>query len=140
LPTALKQRITQGTKGQAEFLIAPGDPAQAALPVVLTQRDVRELQLAVGAIRAGIKILLKQAGMTGLDLHRVLIAGGFGSFIRRANAQRIGLLPTDIERHKINYVGNTSLAGAKWALLSTRAPARRGIGPQNQALRAVSGH
>ncbi len=123
LPDALKQRIRQGIKGQAEFIIAQGDPAQTLLPVVLTQRDIRELQLAVGAIRAGIKILLRQAELAGPDLQRVLIAGGFGSFIRRANAQRIGLLPTDVDRHKISYVGNTSLAGAKWALLST--PARQ---------------
>ncbi|HOF19070.1 MAG TPA: ASKHA domain-containing protein, partial [Phycisphaerae bacterium] len=53
------------------------------------------------------------------DLDCVLIAGGFGSFIRRSNAQRIGLLPTDIARERIHYVGNASLNGAKWALLST---------------------
>jgi uncharacterized 2Fe-2S/4Fe-4S cluster protein (DUF4445 family) len=121
LPAAFKQRIVQGENGPAEFVIAPADSAHSGMPVTLTQRDIRELQLAVGAIRAGITIMLKQAGIAVQDLERVLIAGGFGSFIRRANAQRIGLLPTDIEHHRINYVGNTSLAGAKWALLSTSA-------------------
>lgn len=121
LSATLRQRVVPGANGQSEFLIASGDAAQSDLSVVLTQRDIRELQLAVGAIRAGIKILLKQAGVAVQDLSRVFIAGGFGSFIRRDNAQRIGLLPMGIEHHKINYVGNTSLAGAKWALLSTSA-------------------
>ena len=121
LSASFKQRIVQGENGQAEFVIAAGDSAQLDMSVTLTQRDIRELQLAVGAIRAGITIMLKQADVAVQDLQRVLIAGGFGSFIRRANAQRIGLLPTDIEHHKISYVGNTSLAGAKWALLSTSA-------------------
>ena len=90
-------------------------------PVVLTQRDVRELQLASGAIRAGVTTLLKNAGLQTKDLQAVLIAGGFGSFIRRNNAQQVGLLPADIDRHRIHYVGNVSLSGAKWALLSTQA-------------------
>ena len=68
-----------------------------------------------------MSILLKQAGLEPTDLKRVLIAGGFGSFIRRSKAQRIGLLPAEIDRSLIHYVGNTSLAGAKWALLSTGA-------------------
>ena len=63
-------------------------------PIVLTQRDLRELQLATGAIRAGIVILLRRAGLEPKDLDRVLIGGGFGNFIRRSNAQRIGLLPS----------------------------------------------
>jgi uncharacterized 2Fe-2S/4Fe-4S cluster protein (DUF4445 family) len=54
-------------------------------------------------------------------LSRILIAGGFGSFIRRNHAQRIGLLPSEIDHHKINHVGNASLAGAKLALLSSHA-------------------
>jgi len=90
-------------------------------PVVLTQRDVREVQLATGAIRAGILLLLQRAGLQVTDLRSVLIAGGFGMFIRREHAQRIGLLPPDIDPHRIHYVGNVSLAGARRALVSTRA-------------------
>ena len=90
----------------------------------MTQRDIRELQLAVGAIRAGVKIMLKKAKVEPKEINRVLIAGGFGSFIRRTNAQTIGLLPTEIEHRKINYVGNTSLAGAKLVLLSSNARER----------------
>jgi uncharacterized 2Fe-2S/4Fe-4S cluster protein (DUF4445 family) len=82
---------------------------------------VRELQLASGAIRAGIAILLRQMGLAPGDLSVVLIAGAFGSFIRRNHAQRIGLLPAEIGHQRIHYVGNASLSGARWALVSTKA-------------------
>jgi uncharacterized 2Fe-2S/4Fe-4S cluster protein (DUF4445 family) len=89
--------------------------------VFLTQRDIREVQLGSGAIRAGISILLRKAGIHVSELRSVLIAGGFGNFIRRSSAQRIGLLPAGIDHQRIRYVGNVSLAGAKVALLSTEA-------------------
>ena len=115
---ALRRRaILDG--GQPAFILA--EPTDGSPGVVLRQKDIRELQLATGAIRAGITILLKQAGLSVGDLKRVLIAGGFGSFIRRNNAQRIGLLPPGIDHSRIHYVGNASLAGAKWALVSTNA-------------------
>jgi uncharacterized 2Fe-2S/4Fe-4S cluster protein (DUF4445 family) len=91
---------------------------------VLTQRDLRELQLATGAIRAGIGILLKNAGLEPADLDRVLIGGGFGNFIRRSNAQRIGLLPWGVEHRRIRYQGNTSLAGARLVAMSQGARRR----------------
>ncbi len=120
LAQPLRDRLTGGPDGQPAVLLAGrGDRA-----IHLTQRDVRELQLAAGAIRAGVTLLLKQAGLTGEDLQRVLIAGGFGSFIRRNHAQRIGLLPAGVPHERIHYVGNASLAGARWVLLSARARER----------------
>jgi len=121
LPKAISQRVYENADGQIEFLVSQANQGRKDLRVVLTQRDIRELQLAVGAIRAGVKIMLKKAGLEAEEINRVLIAGGFGSFIRRTNAQTVGLLPTEIDREKINYVGNASLAGAKWALLSSNA-------------------
>jgi uncharacterized 2Fe-2S/4Fe-4S cluster protein (DUF4445 family) len=123
LAKALRRRVVLGPGGQPAFVLT--EPRGHDAPgVTLTQKDVRELQLAAGAIRAGIAILLKQCGLDAGDLQRVLIAGGFGSFIRRSNAQRIGLLPPGVDHRKILYVGNTSLAGAKWALVSTKARSR----------------
>ena len=107
--------------GQVWFLLAPETETADGRPIVLTQQDLRELQLAAGAIRAGIVILLRRAGVEPKDLDRVLIGGGFGNFIRRSNAQRIGLLPSQIEHRRICFRGNTSLAGAQLVALSREA-------------------
>jgi uncharacterized 2Fe-2S/4Fe-4S cluster protein (DUF4445 family) len=109
--------------GQVSFQLAAAAETAQGQPIELTQRDLRELQLATGAIRAGITILLRRAGLKPDDLDRVLMGGGFGNFIRRSNAQRIGLLPSQIEHRRIRYMGNTSLAGARLAALSRRARA-----------------
>ncbi|MFP4105788.1 MAG: ASKHA domain-containing protein [Phycisphaerae bacterium] len=117
LPPAIRRCVGTGENGQAFVRLAAGSDAE----VCLTQRDIRELQLAAGAIRAGVSILLKRAQIRSDQLSKVLLAGGFGSFIRRSNAQRIGLLPTGLDHRKIHYMGNASLSGAKLALLSTDA-------------------
>jgi len=120
LPDDVRRRVTADGDGVA-FLLAETHALPRSRPITVTQRDFRELQLATGAIRAGVRILLKQAGLKTGDLKCILIAGGFGSFIRRSKAQRIGLLPGDVHHERIRYVGNTSLNGARWALLSTNA-------------------
>jgi uncharacterized 2Fe-2S/4Fe-4S cluster protein (DUF4445 family) len=116
----LRDRIV-AHNGKAAFLVASETETAIGQPIVVTQRDFRELQLASGAVRAGIGILLKRAGLTAADLENVLIAGGFGNFIRRANAQRIGLLPPQIPHDRICYRGNTSLAGARLVAISRHA-------------------
>ncbi|MDY0166285.1 MAG: ASKHA domain-containing protein [Thermoguttaceae bacterium] len=115
----LAERATR-YESKPAIVLAPAGETGTGKPILLTQRDLRELQLATGAIRAGIGILLGQAGLAPEQLDAVLIAGGFGNFIRRSNAQRIGLLPHCVERHRIRYQGNTSLAGAKATALSRR--------------------
>ena len=107
--------------GQPAFLLATEAETGIDRPILVTQRDFRELQLATGAIRAGVVILLRRAGLRPADLDRVLIAGAFGNFIRRSNAQRLGLLPHEIPRNRIRFQGNTSLAGARLAALSQTA-------------------
>ncbi len=99
------------------FVLAPADMAAQGQAVCLWQRDVRELQLASGAIRAGITILLQRAGLTADDLSCVLLAGAFGNYIRRHQARRVGLLPAIAEEH-IHFVGNAASLGAKMVLLS----------------------
>ncbi len=84
-------------------------------PVTLIQNDVRELQLAKGAIAAGARVLLAQWGARPEDVQRVHLAGAFGNYIRRASARRIGLVNFDPNR--VQPVGNTALRGAKMALL-----------------------
>jgi uncharacterized 2Fe-2S/4Fe-4S cluster protein (DUF4445 family) len=125
LTDRLASRLIPGPDGGA-FVLAYGRDGQPR--VSLTQQDVRELQLATGAIRAGIETLLRKAGVSLHALDAILLAGGFGNYIRRENAQRIGLLPP-VHYLAIRFIGNASLTGAKRALLSqaelTRAEALR---------------
>ena len=97
-------------ENQRAFLLA--GQAQLAPAIWLTQNDVRQVQLAVGAIRAGVEFLLKKANITFDQVHRLNLAGGFGNYLRRENAQRIGLLPPEIPTQRMVYCGNTSLLGA----------------------------
>ena len=122
VPEAMRKRVIL-TEDGAAFVLASAEESGIDGPVLLTQADLRELQLATAAIRAGVSILVKRAGLEMGDLHQVLIAGGFGNFIRRSNAQRIGLLPTDVERSRIRFVGNASLNGSRLAAVSQRVRA-----------------
>ncbi|MCK5417371.1 MAG: ATP-binding protein, partial [Desulfobacterales bacterium] len=88
--------------------------------VVVTRKDISELQLAKGAIRAGIKILMDRLGLRESDIREVYLAGGFGNYVSPESAVTIGLLPT-FQKAKITPVGNAAGSGAKMALLSTRA-------------------
>jgi uncharacterized 2Fe-2S/4Fe-4S cluster protein (DUF4445 family) len=119
LPQKIMNRLAKDENGRPFFVIAKESENNPEIKI--TQRDIRQVQLAVAAIRAGIIIMLKKADLKPCDLKRVLVAGGFGSFIRRNHAQRVGLLPADIDHEKISFIGNTSLAGAKLALLSNKA-------------------
>ena len=86
--------------------------------IVLTQRDIRELQLAAGAIRAGIMLLLQEHRVLPEDIETFYLAGGFGQFIRTDSAKRIGLFPSSIPSERFQFCGNTSLAGARAMLLN----------------------
>ncbi|HNY16175.1 MAG TPA: ASKHA domain-containing protein [Treponemataceae bacterium] len=79
--------------------------------VRLLQADVRALQLAKAAVRAGISILLEDAGLRAEDVARVYLAGGFGLYLRESSAIAIGLLPAAFAGKTVP-VGNTALAGA----------------------------
>lgn len=92
-----------------------GEPDMAVCePVRITQTDIRELQLAKGAIAAGIRLLLDRWGASYSEVMRVYLAGAFGNYISRASARRIGLLQFTDEQ--IHPVGNSALLGAKMAL------------------------
>jgi len=120
LPPGLAQRVIEGPEGP-EFVIAGSTQSRTGEPITLTQKDLREMQLAVAAIRAGISILLEEAGVRADQLKNLLLAGGFGNYIRRSNAQTVGLLPLDVQRSRIRFIGNASLAGAKRAAVSSGA-------------------
>lgn len=87
--------------------------------LVVTQDDIRQVQLAKGAILSGFTVLLKEAGITMDELELVIVAGQFGAHLPASSLTGIGLLPKELS-DLILYVGNTSKAGACMALLSEK--------------------
>ena len=85
--------------------------------VALTQKDIRQVQLAKGAIRAGIQFLLQQKGVAAADVDRVLIAGSFGYHLREESLLTLGLLPPAFAG-KVAFLGNTSMSGGEMLLLN----------------------
>jgi uncharacterized 2Fe-2S/4Fe-4S cluster protein (DUF4445 family) len=114
----LRSRLRERPDGP-EFVLASGVERE----VVLTQRDVRELQLAKGAISAGATVLLEKLGTGGSSIGQVLLAGAFGSTIDPESAVAIGLLPEGVEASSVRAVGNAAAAGARAAALSKAARA-----------------
>jgi uncharacterized 2Fe-2S/4Fe-4S cluster protein (DUF4445 family) len=100
-------------KDAREFVIF----SDASGEVTLTQQDVRELQLAKGAIRAGVELLMKEAGISVDDIEEVLLAGVFGNYINRERAVTLGLIPP-FPLEKIHFIGNGAMDGALKALLN----------------------
>ena len=116
LAPALARRIT-GTDGDTGFVLAGESETQSGHPILLTQRDVREVQLAKGAMAAGIQTLLAEFGARADDVEEVLLAGAFGNFIRPDRARAIGLIPP-LPLARVKFVGNAAGAGAKMLLVN----------------------
>ncbi len=87
--------------------------------IFLNQKDIRELQLAVAAVRSGIRMIMEKKSLSLDLLDGIFIAGAFGNYLNIPNSIQIGLLPA-IPEEKIHFVGNSSLAGAKALLISSR--------------------
>lgn len=105
----------QFENGRGRFVIARGQK-----DVYISQDDIDNVITAKAAVFAAIKILLDRLSLTFPQVERIFLAGGFGSYIDRRNAIRIGLLP-DMPISSIQYVGNTSIWGAKLAAFSREA-------------------
>jgi uncharacterized 2Fe-2S/4Fe-4S cluster protein (DUF4445 family) len=97
----------------SEFIVVPAEETQDGRPVTFTQNDVRAIQLAKGALRTGIDLLSKEAGLE--QPAKLLVAGAFGSFINKKDALKIGMFPR-IPEENIEVVGNAAGAGAILAL------------------------
>lgn len=95
-----------------------GNPVfQIAENVYFSQADVRQIQLAKGAVRTGIDMLLAEAGVTPEDLDEVILAGAFGYHLRPESLATIGLIPGRLAR-KVRFAGNTAKTGAAMLLLN----------------------
>ncbi len=100
-----------------EVVLAAAAETAAGRDITLRQPDLENLIRDKAALYAGSRILLNSVGLTFDDVEQVLIAGNFGHSLEVEQAVRIGLLP-DIARNRIRFIGNSSLAGARQALLS----------------------
>jgi len=114
--------VRQGARGY-EFLLSPARDNGTEEDIVFTQGDVEEIQLAKGAIRAGIEILLDERHMPPEAVSQVFVAGAFGAFLNIPNAIAIGLL-SDFPNAGYHQVGNMAAAGAIMALLSAQVRQR----------------
>jgi uncharacterized 2Fe-2S/4Fe-4S cluster protein (DUF4445 family) len=107
-PAALAERVVT-YEGKPAFSVAAG--------VYLTQRDIRQVQLAKGAVRSGVEALLKSEGVGYAEVSAVLIAGSFGYHLRAKSLVNLALLPPELG-DRVEFVGNTSKSGGKAFLLN----------------------
>ncbi len=108
------KRIRQGESGW-EYVIAWAEETSIGRDIPMTQQDVRQIQLAKAALFTAARTLLKRSGLESPD--KIILAGGFGSFIDKEKAMLIGLIP-DCELDKVYAIGNAAGDGARIALLN----------------------
>jgi uncharacterized 2Fe-2S/4Fe-4S cluster protein (DUF4445 family) len=115
-PPALGRRLVQ--RGEERLLVlVHRSEATGNGEIVLTQDDVRQVQLAKGAIGGGIRMLQHVLGVPDDALRELMLAGGFGNYLSIRSAVRIGLIPA-LPPERIRYVGNAAALGAQLALVS----------------------
>ena len=107
--------------------------------VFLLPADIRAVQLAKGAIAAGIRTLLEQAKVSEADIETLYIAGGFGSHLNTASAAAIGLIPRELE-NRVKILGNSALSGAASLLLDEKLVAEAENLAQNAVHVTLSGN
>jgi len=108
--SSLRQRMVQ-EEGQRAFLLCPEER------ILITQKDIRELQLAKAAVRTGIDMLLEETGIRAGQLQRLRLAGNFGAGLDVPKAIRLGLIPR-LPVERVDVAGNAALRGAALALVS----------------------
>jgi uncharacterized 2Fe-2S/4Fe-4S cluster protein (DUF4445 family) len=116
VPDGLAGRLSPAGERRRTAIVAA---AGAFRGVALEAADVRQLQLAVGAVRAGIEVLCADARISAARLHAIFVAGTFGQYVRKASLLRLGLLPP-VEPERVRTVGNAAGRGAVLALLDQR--------------------
>ena len=115
-------RVQDAATGPEFVLVREGE-AGAPAELRLKQTDIENLIRSKAAVHAGITVLLEQLGLQADDIQHLHLAGAFGNYLNVETAVAIGMLP-DLPRERIQFVGNTSLAGAYLALLSREARKR----------------
>jgi len=110
-------RLTEGDEGRQFQIVPAGNEHQE---IVITQADIDNLVRSKAGVFAAIRVLMESTQTKLEDLDAVYLAGGFGNFLNVRQAVTIGMLP-DVPSEKIQFVGNTSIAGAKTVMLSRKA-------------------
>jgi uncharacterized 2Fe-2S/4Fe-4S cluster protein (DUF4445 family) len=100
-----------------ELLLVPADATGHGRDITLNRKDVNEIQLAKGAIRTGLELLLLEAGIGAEEIEDFIVAGAFGTYISIPSAIRVGMFP-DLPLERFRQVGNAAGMGAKQALIS----------------------
>lgn len=106
-------------EGIFEYVLAWADETQIDRDVVLTEPDIENLIRAKGAMYSGCMTLLEEVGLSVQDIDRIILAGGFGSYVDLEKAMTIGLLP-ETDPKKVTFLGNGSLMGARMSSLTNR--------------------
>lgn len=112
-------RVRPSANGGAEFLLVPAAASGHGRDIVVTRKDVHEIQLAKGAIRAGIEVLLQEAGLAADAVEEWIIAGAFGTYLDVRSTLGVGMFPA-VPLERFHQVGNAAGVGAKYLLLSRR--------------------
>jgi len=107
------------TNGIWEYVISWAEETQIDRDIAISELDIDNLIRAKGAIYSGCMTLLEEVGLTMDMIERIILAGGFGSYIDLENAMTIGLLP-EIDPDRVTYIGNGSLLGARMSSLTNR--------------------
>ena len=110
------RRLLCGENGM-EYIVAFPEETETGEALTIAQTDIDNIMRSKAAIFAAIKSLIDYAGLTFDQLEKIYVAGGFGNYLNIEKAVGIGLLP-DMPRERIEFVGNSSLMGARMALLS----------------------
>jgi uncharacterized 2Fe-2S/4Fe-4S cluster protein (DUF4445 family) len=118
--TEKKNSRMRETEEGMEFVIAWAEESETGRDIVVTEYDISNLIKSKGAVYAAATVLAKSVGIDFKDIDRIFVAGGFGNFLNIEKAITIGLLP-DLPLERFRFIGNSSLAGARMALLSNHA-------------------
>ncbi len=126
---ASQARVTQ-FNGRPAYVLVPAGESAHGREILITRSDINEIQLAKGAIRTGIEVLLEQADLKAEDISDWIIAGAFGTYLDIPSAVTIGMFPPNLPLERFHQVGNAAGIGAKQMLISRkkRAEASQLIG------------
>jgi uncharacterized 2Fe-2S/4Fe-4S cluster protein (DUF4445 family) len=101
-------------ENQPAFILAENPHSK----IFISQKDIRQIQLAKAAIRTGIQLLQQKLDIKEDEIKQIYVAGAFGNYIKIESALRIGLLP-DVHEQAFHFIGNAAASGAQMMLLSS---------------------